>query len=395
VQPGKAQDVHRPEVKRRLAPHHPVGQHPARAAARGDAEGVEAGADIHVGAFRRLAQNEIAVRGKAFRAVDHLLDPGIGQRRHPGDRLHHMLLEMVEIIVEQPELPVVGHLAARGRQIPGLRIGLIAAHHQAADLFLEIGPPVGVAQRRRIRRQPGNPVGDDILVADRLQGHADAGHRAELARPLPGAVDHPVAGDRALVGLDMGDPPRCHAEPRDPHPLDDPRPVHPRAPGQALGDVRGRGLPIARQPACANQIGDIHQGPHRLDLGRRDQVHLHAEAPGRRRQPAVFGPALGIGRQPEAAGHLPAGLEPGLGRQPLVEIDRVFQHLGDPRRGAQLPDQPGRMPGRARGQPALLQQQHLGLVVARQVIGGGTADDAAADDDDLRLRWNGHVIIFP
>ena len=73
----------------------------------GDAEGVEAGADEHVGAFGRRAEDEIAVRREAFRPVDHLLDAGGLERRHARHRLRHVLLEMVPIVVEQLELEIV------------------------------------------------------------------------------------------------------------------------------------------------------------------------------------------------------------------------------------------------------------------------------------------------
>jgi hypothetical protein len=93
--------------KRRLAVHHPFGQNPARAAARGDAEGVEARADIHVGAFGRAGPRMKLPSGvKLSGAVDHLLDADFRQRRHAGDGLFQMLLEMVVVVVEQPELPV-------------------------------------------------------------------------------------------------------------------------------------------------------------------------------------------------------------------------------------------------------------------------------------------------
>ena len=49
--------------------------------------------------------------------------------------------------------------------------------------------------------RPVDLFGDDVLVLDRLQRHVDAGHRADLPRPLPGAVHHLLAGDVALVGL--------------------------------------------------------------------------------------------------------------------------------------------------------------------------------------------------
>ncbi len=138
VEIGEAPDIDRPEIERRFAIDGPLCQHPARAAARGNAKGVETGPDEHVGTFRRDAEDEIAVGREALRAVDHLLDANGFKRGDTFDRRKHMLLEMIEIIIEQAELPVIRHIAGH----PALRIGLIAAHDQSADFFLEIGAPV-------------------------------------------------------------------------------------------------------------------------------------------------------------------------------------------------------------------------------------------------------------
>ena len=65
---------------------------------------------------------------------------------------------------------------------------------------------------------------------------------------------------------------------------------------------------------------------------------------------------------------------------------------------AQLTDQPGGVPGRARGQPALLEQEHVGPAELAQMIGHRAADDAAADDDDaggggkVGHRWTAEVM---
>ena len=302
---------------------------------------------------------------------------------------------MVEIIVKEAELPIVGHIAACCGQIPRLGVWLIAAHHQPADLFLEIGAPVRVAQGGRIGCKAGDRIGDDVLMFDGLQRHRDARHRPDLPRPLARAIDHLFAGDRALGRVNSGDPRPLHRKARDADAFNDPRAMHPRALGKALRDVRGASLPVGRQPACADQIAHLHQGPHLLDLGRRDQVHLHPEAAGGGGKALVFRPAVLIGGKPQAAGHLPARLQPSFGIQPLVKIDRVFQHLGDRGRRAQLPHQPRRMPGGAGGQLALLQQHHIGLVVAGQMIGGGAADNAPPDNDDLSFVRQGHGSNFP
>ena len=146
VHRGKAADIDCPQVQRGLPGDRPFGQNPARPAAGCDAKGVEPGPHIHVGAGVGPAKDKVAVGGKTFGSVDHLFDADSGQRRNPGDGLIHVLFKMVVVIVEQRKLPVIRHIAAGLRQIPGLRVGFIAAHHQPADLFFEIGAPVGVAQ---------------------------------------------------------------------------------------------------------------------------------------------------------------------------------------------------------------------------------------------------------
>ena len=132
--------------------------------------------------------------------------------RHARQRLPHVLLEMIPVILEQLELEIAGHIALR----PGNGVGLIAAEHQAAHLFLEIGAPVGIADGGHVGGQTFDLFGDDILVLHRLQRHGDAGHGADLPGPLPAAIDHRLAGDRALRGPHRRDPAVLHVEARRP-----------------------------------------------------------------------------------------------------------------------------------------------------------------------------------
>ena len=147
----------------------------------------------------------------------------------------------------------------------------------------------------------------------------------------------------------------------------------------------GEAWPSVGSHEAPMRSSTFHQRPHALDLGGRDQLHLHAEAAGGGGEALEFGPAVLGGREAEAAGHLPAGGEAGLGFEGLVELDGALQHLGDRGRGAQLADETGGMPGGAGGELALLEQNDVGLVVLGEMIGGRAADDAAADDDDLRV----------
>ena len=101
--------------------------------------------------LRRFAEDEVAVGREDLRPVDHLLDAGGRKRRDARERRFHVLLEMVPVVVEELELEILGHVAGR----PGDRVRLVAAEDEAADLFLEIGAPVGIADgRERRRRRP-------------------------------------------------------------------------------------------------------------------------------------------------------------------------------------------------------------------------------------------------
>ena len=62
------------------------------------------------------AEDEVAVGREALRAVDHLLDAGAFERRHAGERLAHMLLEMIPVVFEELELEILRHVARRSRR---------------------------------------------------------------------------------------------------------------------------------------------------------------------------------------------------------------------------------------------------------------------------------------
>ena len=104
---------------------------------------------------------------------------------------------------------------------PWLGVRLVAAHHQATDLLLEVDQPVGIAQRRQIRAHAVDRFGDHVLVLHRLQRHAHPGEAPERLRPQPGAQRHRLAGDLALSGEHARDPPALDPEPGHGAVLDD------------------------------------------------------------------------------------------------------------------------------------------------------------------------------
>ena len=109
----------------------------------------------------------------------------------------------------------------------------------------------------------------------------------------------------------------------------------------------GLACPSVGRNAAPTTSSTCHQRPELLRLLRREQLHLEAEGARGRRLPLHLGPALGVAGQTQAAVPLPAGREARLRLEPVVERDRVAEELGDVGIGAELPDQPRRVPGRA------------------------------------------------
>ena len=163
--------------------------------------------------------------------------------------------------------------------------------------------------------------------------------------------------------------------------LDDRGTGGPGALGQGLGNVRGVHLPVARQEGGTDQIVRIHDRPEVLRLFRGQELHFQPEGTGRGGLALDLGHALVVAGQAQAAVALPAGCLPGLGFQPVVKLDRVFQKLGDVGAAAQLADQAGGMKGRPAGQFGPFQQDHVLPAQPRQMVGRRAADNAATDDD--------------
>ena len=105
--PAEAADVDRPQIERRLALGNPFGERHAGAAARRDAEGVEAGPDIDAAHLRRFAEDEVPIGREAFRSVDELLDAGRLHGRNTTCGEFEERLEVIQIVVEKLELEAV------------------------------------------------------------------------------------------------------------------------------------------------------------------------------------------------------------------------------------------------------------------------------------------------
>ncbi len=113
---------------------------------------------------------------------------------------------MLPVLGQQLELERVGQLV---RRHPGLGVRLEAAHEQPADLLLDVDVAVRVAEHRQVTVRARDLVGDHVEVLGRVQRDRDAAHGADRLGPLPGAGDHDLGLDVALVG-----PHAAHGGPR-------------------------------------------------------------------------------------------------------------------------------------------------------------------------------------
>ena len=148
VEGCEAPDVDGSEVARRLPFDDPVGQRPSRAAPRRDTDRIEPCPDEEAPEPGRLAQDELIVGREALRTVEQLLETGLLQHGDPMDGGLHQHAEVIPILLQELELEREGQRIGGD---PRLGLRLEAPHDEAADLLLDVGVPVGVAQNRQVR----------------------------------------------------------------------------------------------------------------------------------------------------------------------------------------------------------------------------------------------------
>ena len=208
---------------------------------------------------------------------------------------------------------------------PRHRVQLVAAHHEAAYLLLEIAKPIRVSQRRQIGGHPFNRFGDKVLVLHRLHRHRDVGQATAFARPDAAAVNRDLALDVAQVRLHPGHPAVANVEPGHPTALDDFCALHLRALGQGLTQIGRTRLPVGRQERCADHVRDFHQRPKLLGFAWRKQMHLKSETVRGGRLPLDLGQALVVAGQAQPTVGFPAGGLPRLRLELAVKLDAVLE----------------------------------------------------------------------
>ena len=147
---------------------------------------------------------------------------------------------------------------------------------------------------------------------------------------------------------------------------------------QRADDLRACRLPSPRSTS----------GQRSLDLVGADDLEGHADGVGGAAVLLILVHALAAGGEAQVAGDVEADVLAGLGRQALVQVDRIFVQLPDRVAHVEQRQQSRRVPGGAGGQFRALQQHHVRPAFHGQVVQRADADHAAADDDDAGMSFH-------
>ena len=395
---AEAGDVPRGDVDVGQPGDDPVRQHPAEAAGREHADGVHAGRDEVVADARRLADGGREVGGERLRPAEERAHTDLEGDRHPGHRLLQERAHPVPVGLQRGERRRPRDAVDR----PGRGVRLEEADHHAAALLAVVAVRRGVLEDRRVRVDPLDGVGDQVVVLGGLVGDHHAAPLAELAGPHAGAVHDVLAleGRRVAVGRACRDHHPPHLAVLDQHvvhpdPLDDSHAEVLRAAGQRLGEVDRVDPAVAGDVEAGQQVVGLRPGEEVGHLLRPDLLDLEPEVALEGGDPAVLVQPVGVGRGLDQPDRLEARRDPGLGLEPRVEVTGVQPDPGAGLRGRpEARHQPGRVPRRTAGEPVALQHDDVGPALVGEVVGDRAPDHAAPDDDDTgpvrQCRGRGH-----
>jgi hypothetical protein len=222
-----------------------------------------------------------------------------------------------------------------------------------------------------------------LHVGDR---HIGAGHLADLPRIAAGRVDHVLAQHVALVGehlpLAAGAPLDVH----DPGAAHDGRAHVARALGQGVAAPGRIDVPVVVGPGPGQDPLGGHERIDLIDFFRIDDLHLETDQLGHAGDVMEPFDLLMRAREADAAAAVPADVLAGQLLQLGIQAHAVIMDLGHVVVGDEVRALPGRVPGGAGGQLALLDQQTVGPAFLRQVVEQAGAHHPAADDHDPRVR---------
>ena len=389
----EAAGVELQHVDLRLSLDHPLGQVLAAAAALGDADAGPTGKPEIVQPEGR-AQQHTAVRGVGDRTVDDFLDAGRLQNRHAFHSHLDEGLDPVEVGRQQFLVEVGGYPV----DSPGLGApGLVGPEIQAVLFLAQVKRRVRVADHGKQAPEGldlGDALGHQILVLHHDDGQGQPHHGADFDGEGAGGVDHDFGRDGPLVRRHRPFAVGLLRKTRDPGVAVDLGAAHARALGHGLGCARRVDKAVRRGVGAADHVIEREEGMEGLDFIGADYLERQVEVARLGAQLLELVHAVPGRRQPDAAVLVEAGGLAGLGLEPLVKVGAVRLHLGHIEADFEMGRVARRVPGRARGQLALLHQHHVRPTQLGQVIKQAAAEDAAADHHHARMRLHGPVSLL-
>ena len=170
-----------------------------------------------------------------------------------------------------------------------------------------------------------------------------------------------------------------------------------RAFAQRHGEVGRRDVAVIRVIERADDrrsvgpASELEQRPQLLHTLRCDYLEGNTDRIRGAAVLVVLVHARAAGCQAQISRDMKAHVLTGLGRQPLVEVDRVLVQLPDGVTHIEERQQPRGMPRGARGELAALDERHVRPAFPGQVIERAHPDRAAADHQDPNMRLHGSL----
>ena len=321
------------------------------------------------------------------RAGHDLLDAAFRPRRHAVEGIHEAVGDDIHVGRGQVEVEV----PVDAVDAIGLRAGgLVRADEDAVDLAAVVRRRAGVAgdgdlpieRLHRIER-----LGDEVLMDHGDDRDVESHHGTDLRGVVAGGVDDVLADDAALLGDDFPSTVGQCVHVGDAVFPDDLRTQLASTLRQGIGGTGGVGPAVVRRPQRGLDVVDVlHERIELANFVSADDLVLDTE-------PIQLGADLTVPEhvlvgdcEPQGTAAVPARRQSGLLLDRRVERDGLLVDLGHVEVTDEIRHETGGMPGRARSELALLDQDRVRTpALVGEVVQQADPHCAAADDHDTRV----------
>ena len=385
-----ARDIHTPDVKARIAIHHPLRERETDAAALAEARHHGA-CDPVIRETLHGADERIAVWREGERAVDDFLN---ARFRHGGEMLvtdFKRWRDAVEIWLQQfrTEIP-------RGRlRRPRHTCALICAKHHAGTLLAHIDFSFEIDGMRQfmaalfiVSNDFRHLVGYEIHVLHREHRQFDADHAADFTRPETTTIHNMFGDDRALIGNDIPTTILALVELFNLCLQIDFSALNTRRFCVSMRSAVRIEIAIGLIKHGADEFRFIEQRQQIFCFLHRNQFGFEAEITraGMRHFKPIH--ALGCIRKHQTAGAMETAAFARDFLKLVIERNRIALELGDIRIAIQRVETARRMPCRAMGQLLALNKHDIFPARFGEMVENRSANNAAPNDDNTGMGFH-------